>query len=173
MDWSAEKRFCLQRFCLLWHHNNNISFLINFIFLQIIIRHSDLNILNIKHEHGFKINLTVLVRHVLAVLKIQIFLMMTKFVESLSNHEALAWTAIVYNKHTFFKNGLTPASFSFIFNLFRQTTEFYNKSMWKNVMSIQYMAPGFEPRPLEHESSPLTTRPGLPPNHKHALVEGA
>ena len=29
-------------------------------------------------------------------------------------------------------------------------------------MSIQYTAPGFEPRPLEHELSPITTRPGLP-----------
>ena len=28
------------------------------------------------------------------------------------------------------------------------------------------MAPGFEPAPLEHESSPLTTRPGLPPRKK-------
>ena len=38
---------------------------------------------------------------------------------------------------------------------------FYNKSMWK--MSIQYTVPGFEPTTLEHESSPITTRPGLPP----------
>ena len=34
--------------------------------------------------------------------------------------------------------------------------------MWKNVMSIQFMVLGFEPRPLEHESLPITTRPGLP-----------
>ena len=25
------------------------------------------------------------------------------------------------------------------------------------------MAPGSNPRPLEHESSPITTRPGFPP----------
>ena len=30
-------------------------------------------------------------------------------------------------------------------------------------MSIQYTVPGFEPTTLEHESSPITTRPGLPP----------
>ena len=28
---------------------------------------------------------------------------------------------------------------------FKQTMQFYNKSMWKNVMSIQYPAQGFEP----------------------------
>ena len=32
-------------------------------------------------------------------------------------------------------------------------------------MSIQYTVPGFEP--LEHESSPITTRPGLPPCSKY------
>ena len=36
-------------------------------------------------------------------------------------------------------------------------------------MSIQYPAPGFEPRPLERESPPITTRPGLPPNLINAL----
>ena len=30
-------------------------------------------------------------------------------------------------------------------------------------MSIQYMAPGFKPTPLEHECPTITTRPGLPP----------
>ena len=42
-----------------------------------------------------------------------------------------------------FKNGPSPASFSFIFGLFKNKQyNFYNKSMWKNVMLIQ--APGFE-----------------------------
>ena len=30
-------------------------------------------------------------------------------------------------------------------------------------MSIQYTRPGFEPTTFEHESPPITTRPGLPP----------
>ena len=30
-------------------------------------------------------------------------------------------------------------------------------------MCIQYTVPGFEPTTLHHESSPITTRPGLPP----------
>ena len=30
-------------------------------------------------------------------------------------------------------------------------------------MSIQYMAQDLNPRPFEHELSPITTRPGLPP----------
>ena len=33
------------------------------------------------------------------------------------------------------------ASFSFIFGLFEQTVQFYSKSLWKNVISIQYTAP--------------------------------
>ena len=35
--------------------------------------------------------------------------------------------------HRFLKNGPTLASFSFIFSLFKQTLQFYNKYMWKNV----------------------------------------
>ena len=36
----------------------------------------------------------------------------------------------------FFKNGPIPASFSFIFGLFKQTLQFYNKYMWKNVHPV-------------------------------------
>ena len=50
---------------------------------------------------------------------------------------------------TFFilkKIGPTPASFSFIFSLFKQTLlQFLQQINVKNVMSIQYTAPGFEP----------------------------
>ena len=47
----------------------------------------------------------------------------------------------------FFKNGPTPASFSLFSVFFKQTLLqfFYNRLMWKNVMSIQCTAPGFEP----------------------------
>ena len=46
--------------------------------------------------------------------------------------------------------------------------KFYNKSMWKNVMSIQYPAPGFEPTTFGTwvSSPPITTRPGLPPSKR-------
>ena len=60
----------------------------------------------------------------------------------------------------FFKNGPTHASYSFIFSLFKQTIQFLEQINVNNVMSIQYTAPGFEPT----KSSPITTRPGLPPN---------
>ena len=58
----------------------------------------------------------------------------------------------------FLKNGPIPASFSFIFGIFKQTIQFYNKSMWK--MSIQHMAPGFE---LTTSGTWVSSRPGLPP----------
>ena len=45
----------------------------------------------------------------------------------------------------------------------------YFRSMWKNDNSIQYTARDLNPRPLEHESSPITTRPGLPPTDRGYL----
>ena len=45
----------------------------------------------------------------------------------------------------FIKNGPTTASFSFIFGLFKQTIQFLQQINVKNVMFIQYPAPGFEP----------------------------
>ena len=49
-------------------------------------------------------------------------------------------------------NGPTPASFSFIFGLFKQTIQWLLQINVK--MSIQYTVPGFEP---------ITIRPGLSP----------
>ena len=54
---------------------------------------------------------------------------------------------------------------SFIFGLFKQTIQFLRLNV-RNVMSIQYIAPGFEPTTFQTESSPVTTRPGLPPYFK-------
>ena len=47
--------------------------------------------------------------------------------------------------HYFLKNGPSPASFSFIFVFSKKHYTSYNKYLWRNVMSIQYMVPGFEP----------------------------
>ena len=48
------------------------------------------------------------------------------------------------------KNGPTPASFSFIFGLFKQKIQFLQQIIVKNVqVSIQYTAPGFEPTTLQ------------------------
>ena len=43
-----------------------------------------------------------------------------------------------------FLNGPTPASFSFIFGLFKQTLQFLQQINVNNVKSIQYKAPGFK-----------------------------
>ena len=46
----------------------------------------------------------------------------------------------------FFIKWANPGLFFVYFRSFQtNNTIFYNKSMWKNVMSIQYTAPGFEP----------------------------
>ena len=46
---------------------------------------------------------------------------------------------------------------------FKQTIQFLQQINVKNVKSIKYLATGFKPTPLERESPPITTRPGLPP----------
>ena len=58
-----------------------------------------------------------------------------------------------------------PRSLFGLFSVFsNKKYNFYNKSMWKNVqVFIQYTVPGF--KPYKHESSPITTRPGLPPSY--------
>ena len=62
----------------------------------------------------------------------------------------------------FFKIGPTPASFLFIFGLFKQTIQFLQQiNVKKCPSSIRRW--DSNPRPLERESTPITTRPGLPP----------
>ena len=77
------------------------------------------------------------------------------------NNFSTNWAATTDRKF-FLKNGPTSASFSFIFGLFKQTIEFLQQINVKKC--IQYMTHrDSNPRPLEHESSPLTTTPVLPP----------
>ena len=59
-----------------------------------------------------------------------------------------------------FKNGPTPASFWFIFGLFKQTIQFY-KNICEKCPSSKWCRDS-NPRPSERESLPITTRPGLP-----------
>ena len=62
---------------------------------------------------------------------------------------------------TFFKkNGPTPASFLFIFGLFKQAIHYLQQIVKKCPSSIQCWDPN--PQPFEHELSPVTTRPGVP-----------
>ena len=64
----------------------------------------------------------------------------------------------------FKKNGPSPASFSFIFGLFKQTIQIFTTNQCEKMScpsSIRRR--DSNPRPLERESPPITTRPGLPP----------
>ena len=60
-----------------------------------------------------------------------------------------------------FLNGPTPASFCLFSFFLNKQYNCYKKSTWK--IFIQYTPHGFEPMTSLHESSPITTRPGLPP----------
>ena len=54
----------------------------------------------------------------------------------------------------------------YLFSVFsnKQIMQYLQQINVKNVqMSIQYTVPGFEPQLLQHKSSPITTRPELPP----------
>ena len=73
--------------------------------------------------------------------------------------------------NTFFKkNWPTHASFSFIFSLFKQKNTIFTtnqcEKMSKCPSSIQCW--DSNPWPFQHESSPITTRPGLPPKTRAA-----
>ena len=61
-----------------------------------------------------------------------------------SNHSTNRATPLPQFKKCFL-NAPTPASFLFIFALFKQTIQFLQQMNVKYVMSIQYPAPGFEP----------------------------
>ena len=70
----------------------------------------------------------------------------------------------------FKKNGPTPASFSFVFGLFKQTLlQFLQKIYVKKCpSSIRYQ--DSNPRPSECESLPITTRPGLTPGLLYLII---
>ena len=63
----------------------------------------------------------------------------------LNNVNILVITDTIKAAFIFSKNGPTLASLLFIFGLFKQTINFLQQINVNNVMSIQYMVPGFEP----------------------------
>ena len=63
----------------------------------------------------------------------------------LNNVNILVITETIKAAFIFSKNGPTLASLLFIFGLFKQTINFLQQINVNNVMSIQYMVPGFEP----------------------------
>ena len=66
-------------------------------------------------------------------------------------------------KPLLFLNGPTPASFSFIFGLIKQILQFLQQIYVKKPPSSIWCWDS-NPRPLECESLPITTRPEISPN---------
>ena len=65
------------------------------------------------------------------------------------------------------KNGPTTASFSFIFSLFKQTIQFLQQINLKKCSNVHPVyGAGIQTFDLSVELSPITTRPGLPPNNQ-------
>ena len=95
--------------------------------------------------------------------------------EAFSSLEAYFWGVSFKSKHFFTSsNGLSEVSFTSKVNGIKPIFDqqgyrlnlgwniFLKIMMWK--MSIQYSVLDSSPPPLEHESSPVTIKPGLPPN---------
>ena len=69
---------------------------------------------------------------------------------------------VLMNANLFLKNGLSQASFSFIFRLFKQTVQFLEQIYLKIYpSSMQWL--DSNPQPSEHESPLITNRPVIPP----------
>ena len=75
----------------------------------------------------------------------------------------IAWLYFSAGQDVFFSPlmGHPRPLLSFIFGIFKQTLQSYNNICEKCPSSIRYR--DSNPRPLEVESPPITTRPGLPP----------
>ena len=84
--------------------------------------------------------------------------------DKLFNNSCRIWTRLLWNQkrpHSALK-WQSLVSFSFIFAFSNKHYNFYNKYMWIKCPSSIWCW-DLNPRPSEHESPPITTRPGLTP----------
>ena len=65
----------------------------------------------------------------------------------------------------FYKKWANPASFSFYFKLFKHTLQFFTTNKYVRKCSSSIWCQDSNSRPLKHESPPITTSPGLPPQN--------
>ena len=68
-----------------------------------------------------------------------------------------------------FLNGPTRPLLSFIFDLFKQTSLQFLQQIYQKKCPSTIWCRNLNPQPLEHESPPITARPGLPPNHNECI----
>ena len=68
------------------------------------------------------------------------------------------------------KQFLKLKTFSFISVFIKQTIPFLRQINVKNVIPFSIRCRYSNPRPFKHESSSITTRPGLPPKNSRLLV---
>ena len=69
-----------------------------------------------------------------------------------------------------FKNGPTPASFSFIFSFFKQTSLQFLQQIYVKKYPSSIRSWDSNTRPLARESLPITSRPGLPPIFCYSMI---
>ena len=83
--------------------------------------------------------------------------------------ETRTLTLSVPPRNHVFLNGPTPATFSFIFVFSNTHYNFYTKCIWKKCPSSKHCRDS-NSWPLEHESPPITTRPGHPHSQPIHLI---
>ena len=74
-------------------------------------------------------------------------------------------------KRIVFKNGPTPASFSLIFGLFKQTSLQFLQQIYVKKCPSSIWCRDSNPQPSERESLPITTRPGFTPNQIQIVIK--
>ena len=79
----------------------------------------------------------------------------------IKNANDLLWTL---KPMTFYKKCASLGLFSIIFVFSNKHYNSYNKYMWKMLWPSSILRQDSNTRPSEHESPPITTRPGLLPN---------
>ena len=84
-----------------------------------------------------------------------------------ATHSILSPATCSLSVYLFFFNGPIPASFSFIFGFFKQTLQFLQQ-IYVNKCPSSIQCWDANPQPLERESLPITTGPGLPPKWWHS-----
>ena len=84
------------------------------------------------------------------------------YIRQKSEHEFVSPHALLKVQAVFFKMG-QPRPLFVYFRSFQTINRIFTTNQCEKCQCIQFRLQDSNPRPFEHESSPITTRPGLPP----------
>ena len=92
------------------------------------------------------------------------------YIRQKSEHEFVSPHALLKVQAVFFKMG-QPRPLFVYFRSFQTINRIFTTNQCEKCQCIQFRLQDSNPRPFEHESSPITTRPGLlPQGHMFCLI---